>query len=198
MSGSVGSPAYFTTEGAAKLASMAEQTGGDFYPYSGIEILPDIETYLEPLRHIYDLAYQSKIISPGPHQIRAQIETGELDITSDVQVFDLQVLPPNPIFIAPPQQIVRADRRDFSDSMNEAEPDYNPKSQPIEIIIEFPDGFERPLVRTSLYVDRQLVDENTAPPFEEFIWNIDEYTTSGEHLLQVEVLNSPGFEQSHD
>ncbi len=190
----VGSPAYFTTEGAAKLASMAEQTGGDFYTYSGIETLPDIETYIEPLRHIYDLTYQSKIISPGPHQIAAQIKTGDLEITSDAQVFDLQVLPPNPIFIAPPQQIVRADRRDFSASMNEAAPDYAPKTQAIEILVEFPDGYVRPLVRTSLYVDGQLVDENTAPPFEQFTWNINEYTTSGEHLLQVEVRDSLGLD----
>ncbi len=189
----VSSPAYFTTEGAAKLASMADQTGGDFYTYSGIEILPDIETYIEPLRHIYDLAYPSKIISPGPHQINAQIETGDLAITSEAQTFDLQVLPPNPIFIAPPQQIVRADRRDFSATMEEAAPDYTPKTQPIEIIVEFPDGFVRPLERTTLYVDGQLADENTAPPFEEFTWNIDEYTNSGEHILQVEVLDSLGL-----
>ena len=111
----VGSPAYFTTEGAAKLASMAEQTEGEFYTYSGTEILPDIETYIEPLRHIYDLAYQSKIIGSGPHQIAARIDTGDAEITSDVQNFDLSVMAPNPIFISPPQQIVRADRRGYRD-----------------------------------------------------------------------------------
>ena len=189
----VGSPAYFTTESAAKLASMAEQTGGEFFTYSGTEIIPDIETYIEPLRHIYDLAYQSKIISPGPHQLAAKIDTGALEITSDTQEFDLQILAPNPIFITPPQQIVRADRRDFSDSMDEIAPDYTPKKQELEILIEFPDGFTRPLVRTTLYVDGQIADENNAPPFEQFTWNLDEYSTSGEHLLQVEVLDSLGL-----
>ena len=189
----VGSPAYFTTEGAAKLASMAEQTGGDFFTYSGTEILPDIETYIEPLRYIYDLAYQSKIISPGPHQIAAKIDTGNFEITSESQNFDLSVLAPNPIFITPPQQIVRADRRDLSTSMNEVVPDFSPKTQNIEILIEFPDGFTRPLVRSTLYVDGQIEGENTAPPFEEFAWNIDEYSISGEHVLQVEVLDSLGM-----
>ena len=42
----VGSPAYFTNESAAKLASVAEHTGGEFYTYSGVEILPDIEAYI--------------------------------------------------------------------------------------------------------------------------------------------------------
>jgi hypothetical protein len=155
--------------------------------------LPDIETYIEPLRHIYDLTYQSQITSPGPHQLAAKINTGSAEISSDVQDFDLVVLPPNPILVTPPQQIIRADRRDLSETIDEATPDYAPKTQPIEIIIEFPDGFERPLVRASLYVNGQLVDENTTPPFEEFTWNIDEYVTSGNHVLQVEVLDSLGL-----
>jgi len=189
----VGSPAFFTTESANKLASTAELTGGEFFTYSGVEELPDIETYLEPLRYIYDLAYQSQISSPGPHQLAAEIDTGSSKITSDALSFDLVVLPPNPIFIAPPQQIIRADRRDLSATMEDAAPDYTPKTQPIEIIIEFPDGFVRPLVRTSLYVDGQLVDENDTLPFEEFTWDIDEYATSGNHLLQVEVVDSLGL-----
>ena len=193
----VGSPAYFTTEGAAKLASMTDQTGGEFYTYSGSEILPDIETYIEPLRHIYDLAYPSNIISAGTHQISAKIDTGLLEITSNTQNFDLSVLAPNPIFIAPPQQIVRADRRDFSNSMDETAPDYSPKTQSLEIVVEFPDGFIRPLVRTTLYVDGQIVDENTARPFEEFTWDLDEYSTSGEHIIQVEVLEFPRIKQPH-
>ena len=189
----VGSPSYFTTEFAAKLAAVADQTGGQYFTYSGVEALPDIEAYLEPLRHIYNLSYQSKIIEAGSQQIAARIDLGSEEITSTPQNFQLEVLPPNPIFIAPPQQIVRADRRDLASTMNEAEPDYTPKTQEIEILVEFPDGFPRPLLRTSLYVDGQLVDENTAPPFEQFTWDLEPYNTSGEYLLQVEALDSLGL-----
>jgi hypothetical protein len=189
----VGSPAFFTTESAEKLAITAEQTGGEFFTFSGAEIIPDMEAYLEPLRHIYNLAYQSQITEAGIQQIVAKIEVGTLEFNSEPQTFDLQVLPPNPIFISPPQQILRADRRDFAATIDEAAPDYTPKTQTLEILIEFPDGYPRPLVRTTLYVDGQLIDENTTPPFENFTWNIDEYTVSGEHLLQVEVLDSLGL-----
>jgi hypothetical protein len=189
----VGSPAYFTTEGAAKLASMAEQSGGEFYTYSGIEDLPDMESYLEPLRHVYDLTYSSEIISAGTHQITANIDNGIEQISSNTLNFDLTVLPPNPIFIAPPRQIVRADRRDISESMSETTPDYSPKTQSLEIVVEFPDGFIRPLVRSTLYVDGQIADENTTHPFEEFSWDLEEYITSGEHIVQVEVLDSLGL-----
>lgn len=189
----VGSPAYFTTEFAEKLAETAAKTGGQFFTYSGVENFPEIDAYLEPLRHIYNLAYQSKIAESGGHQLAAKIEKGNLQITSEPQNFDLEVLPPNPIFISPPQQIVRADRREFSETVSEAEPDYTPKNQEIEILIEFPDGFPRPLVRTSLYVDGQLAAENSAAPFERFTWDLDTYLTSSEHLLQVEAVDALGL-----
>jgi len=189
----VGSEAYFTTEFAEKLSSTAEQTGGQFFTYSGVETLPDTDQYLEPLRHIYNLAYQSNIIEAGIQQILARINLTSGIINSTPQTFELQVLPPNPILISPPQQIIRADRRDLAATMNEVTPDYTPKSQEIEILVEFPDGFSRPLVRTSLYVDGQLADENTAPPFEQFTWDIDMYISSGEHMLQVEAVDSLGL-----
>ena len=189
----VGAPASFTSEFAQKLAQTAAQTGGQFFAYSGEETLPNPDSYIEPLRHIYDLSYQSKIKEAGSHQISAKIELDDLTIRSEAQTFDLQVLPPNPILISPPQQIVRADRRDFSDTMNETEPDYTPKTQTIEVVVEFPDGYVRPLVRTSLYVDGRLADENTAPPFETFTWTLDEYLSSGEHILRVEAVDSLGL-----
>lgn len=189
----VGSPAYFDSEFAQKLAETAAHTGGQLFTYSGEEPLPNPDSYLEPLRHIYNLTYQSKIRDAGIHQVAARIELDDLTIRSEPQTFDLQVLPPNPILVSPPQQIVRADRRDFSATMHEAEPDYTPKSQAIEIVVEFPDGYSRPLVRTSLYVDGQLADENTAPPFDTFTWNLDGYQASGEHILQVEAVDALGL-----
>ena len=45
-------------------------------------------------------------------------------------------------------------------------------AQPLEIIVEFPDGHPRPLVRTTLYVDGQIAAENTAEPFNAFTWDL--------------------------
>ncbi|MBK6646386.1 MAG: hypothetical protein IPG44_11690 [Anaerolineales bacterium] len=38
----------------------------------------------------------------------------------------------------------------------------------LEIIVEFPDGYQRALTRTTLYVDGVVMDENTSRPFNEF------------------------------
>jgi hypothetical protein len=188
----VSSPAYFTSEGANQLAELAAQTGGQFFTFSGEEEIPNVEDYLEPLRNIYTLAYQSQIRNSQPHQISARIQANGLSVTSNVQEFDLQVLPPNPIFISPPLQIFRANRAALEDAFTE-ENDYTPKEQSLEILVEFPDGRPRPLVRTTLYVDGMIAAENTSPPFGQFIWDLSAYAASGTHALQVEALDSFGL-----
>jgi len=188
----VSSPAYFTSHGAELLSNMANQTGGQFFAYSGNESIPDIKTYLAPLRYVYALSYESKIRNSEPHQVYAQINFNGSRLTSEPQDFDLQVLPPNPIFISPPQQIFRANKSAIADTLNETA-EYTPKEQTLEILIEFPDGRPRPLTRTTLYVDGVIADENTSPPFDAFTWDLTAYESSNPHLLQVEVLDSYGL-----
>ncbi len=61
------------------------------------------------------------------------------------------------------------------------------------IIVEFPDGRTRPLVSTTLFVDNQKVPENTAAPFDHFTWDLSGYSTSGQHILSVEAVDSLGL-----
>jgi hypothetical protein len=42
-------------------------------------------------------------------------------------------------------------------------------------------------------VDGEVVDENSAAPFDRFSWDLSGYTTSGEHILQVEAVDSLGL-----
>lgn len=170
----VSSPAYFTSQGAELLSNMANQTGGQFFAYSGAEAIPEIETYLAPLRYVYALSYELKIRNSEPHQVYAQIIFDGTRLTSEPQDFDLQVLPPNPIFISPPLQIFRANKSAIVDTLNETA-EYTPKEQILEILIEFPDGRPRPLTRTTLYVDGSIADENTTDPFATFTWDLTAY-----------------------
>jgi len=188
----ISSSDLFTSEGAALLVELANQTGGGFFAFSGTEIIPDIETYLAPLRYVYALNYESMIRSSEPHQIQAEIDANGLEITSPPQNFNLQVLPPNPIFLSTPLEIFRANRSALSETLSE-ELNYTPKEQPLEILVEFPDGISRSLVRTRLFVNGEIVGENTSPPFDQFTWNLSEYTSSSTHLIQVEAIDSLGL-----
>jgi hypothetical protein len=185
----VASPDYFSASGATALKDLAIKTGGQSTLFSGKEVLPSIETYLAPVRHSYTFTYASSLRASGSHSLSAQINNNGEMLASSALSFDLSVEPPNPILVTPPAQLVRqgADPRDNDFAL------FQPVLQPIEIIFEFPDGHPRPLVRSAFYVDGVLAGENTADPFERFIWDLSGYTQSGEHTLQVEATDSLGL-----
>ena len=185
----VASQDFFPTSGATALKDLAILTGGQSVLFSGGEPLPSPETYLAPERHTYSLEYSSGILTSGGHTLTVQANLNGVLVASAVLPFELDVQPPNPILLAPPVQIVRTapDERTTSVSL------FLPTQQPISILIEFPDGRTRPLVRTALYVDDVLVDDNTTEPFDQFSWDLSGYAASGQHILTVEAVDNIGL-----
>ncbi|MBA4380321.1 MAG: hypothetical protein C0393_06555, partial [Anaerolinea sp.] len=180
---------YFSTSGAIALKDLAAQTGGQAFPFSGAEALPDLETYLIPLRHTYTLTYTSAIKTPGSHTLMIQVALDGQTASAAPLTFELDVQPPNPILVSLPEQIVRQSPDVKTNNLTT----FAPTEEKIEIIVEFPDGHPRPLVRTTLYVDGIIADENTSEPFDKFTWNLNSYTSSGQHNLQVEAVDSLGL-----
>ena len=183
----------FTTTSAAVFNNLAIQTGGSMFQFSGEERFPDPEVYFSPLRRIYNLSYTSRLNTSGDHNIVLQITLPSAGtVTSPAQMFNLNIQPPNPFPVAPSLQITRQAPEDapFNTEI------LLPESQEIEIIIEFPDGFERPLTKTTLYVDGIVVDENTVEPFNKFSWDLKPYTLSGEHQITVEAVDVLGLSRT--
>jgi hypothetical protein len=179
----------FSTSGATALKDLAIQTGGQVLLFSGEEPLTSPEMYLAPLRHAYRLTYSSGILTSGEHTLTAQVSLNGEMVTSAALPFELDVQPPNPILVAPPEQIVRT----APDERTTPVSSFLPTQQPISIIIEFPDGRKRPLARTALYVDGVLANENTAEPFDQFTWDLSGYMVSGQHILTVEAEDTLGL-----
>jgi hypothetical protein len=180
---------YFFTTSAAAFNTLAMESGGSMAGYSGVERLPDPEAYFAPLRRVYALSYESKITTAGEHKLSVQVKLPAGQAVSAEQVLRVDVQPPNPIFVSPPLQITRqAPPEDPFDTEI-----LLPSEQAISIIVEFPDRHNRPLVRTTLYVDGQIADENTAEPFDQFTWDISAYTISGEHQMVVEAVDALGL-----
>lgn len=187
----VTSEAYFDTNGARALQEMAEATGGRLFAFSGTETLPDPDAYFDPLRKIYSLTYESSLRSSGEFEIAARILKTGYEADSAPVPLALIVLPPNPIFVAPPTDIYRSLVPDAEGNLS-AEI-RTPLEQSVEILIEFPDGYPRALARTTLYVNGEIADENTAPPFDRFTWNLDALSETGRYMLQVEALDELGL-----
>ena len=183
---------YFVTASANAFKSLASQTSGSFFAFSGQEIIPDLEIDLAPLRHVYELTYTSALTDPGEHTVGVEVDGPQGTITTQDQTFSVDVQPPNPILVSPPLQIKRQPSPDDP---------YNaealvPTQQKLEIIVEFPDGHVRELKRTALYVDGQMIDENTSEPFESFTWDLRLYDSSGQHDIVVEVEDMLGLQKS--
>jgi FHA domain-containing protein len=188
----VDAEAYFVTASANAFRSLASQTSGTFFAFSGTEAFPDLNLSLTPLRHTYMLTYTSSLSTSGEHSLGVQVESSQGTLLTLDKKFSVDVQPPNPIFISPPLQITR---------QPPAEDPYNaelllPAEQVIEIIIEFPDGHPRELKQTSLYVDGQLVAENTSEPFEKFVWDLSSYEKSGQHEIIVKAEDALGLQKS--
>ena len=184
----VASSELFSSPEAEQMRLLAEQTGGSLFAYSGQEPIPSPEDFLEGLRNTYFLAYDSQITTSGVHEISAEVNFQGQTITSPVQEFDLDVLPPSITFVSPPMEIERI--MDDPESESQA---LSPKSQSLELLIEFPDGYSRSIAETSLYIDGEVAEVNRGEPYDQFTWDLSEYTSSGEHILLVEVEDSLGL-----
>jgi hypothetical protein len=183
---------YFSLPGADQLRQPT-QTGGRFFAFSGVESVPDLEDYLEPLRYIYSLTYTSQVKTSGTHQVSVEITANDLALSSPPQSFEITFQPPSLSFITPPTLIERTIPLAEQADQEATTLDLVPRQQALAIQVDFPDGYERPLVSSVLYVDGVVVAENLAPPFDRFAWDLQALAEDGSHTLQAEIVDSLGM-----
>ena len=186
----ISSAGGFQTVGVKRLTELANQTGGDLFAFSGEEVLPDPETFLQELRPIYQVAYQSSITNGGVHQLSAQVETENGIIETPILDFEINLQSPQPAFVSPPTRIIRQPAAEEDEPKSTPPNPLEPAQQTIQVVFDFPDGRKRPILSTSLWVDGVVAAENTTPPFDTFVWDLSEITSDGTHTLQVQVTDS--------
>ncbi len=175
------------------LRSLASQTGATFFAFSHNEAVPGLESILEPLRYIYKLGYESRITSAGNWQVIAEVNiAGEL-VDSAPLTFELKLQPPVVEMVNPPGEIARSLVPQATTNTADTVSDMQPQEQQLVIKVTFPDGYPRQIVKTSLYVDGDIVSENTSQPFEQFVWDIRPYIQDGAHILKVEATDNLGL-----
>lgn len=178
----------YNDQGGA-LINLAALTGGEFFHYTGVEALPDPETYLDGMGIYYALSFESMIRERGTYTIRVIADTPGGELSGESGDFFIDVQPPKPILLSPPGSIVRQPPQDWAGDLG----DLTPASMDIEIMLEFPDDYLRDLTASRLYVDGRIVDERTADPFTTLTWDLTALVEPGEYALQVEVEDSLGL-----
>ena len=174
---------------ANSLRKLAETSGGDFYQISPADPLPDVEAHFRPLRQSYLVEYQSAIQESGSHRMSVAYHSGEESLASQERSLELDIQPPNPIFLSPPESI----QRSWTAAENNLPPSLTPEEVPLQILVEYPDQHPRALKATRLYVNGELVDENTAEPFDQFSWPVVNLTVPGRQMLRVEAVDILGL-----
>lgn len=179
----------YSAEQVAALQAMADQTGGQLFVFSGSETLPDLETWVAPLRQVYRAQWTSRIAQSGNQLVSIQVNRRGQELASSAQAFSLVVQPPNPIFLAPPQALELG----WTRPTREVEAQIVPSSVEIDALIEFGDGYPRALRASRLYANGELVAENLEEPFDHFTWPLADYQQSGTVVLQLEVVDQLGL-----
>ena len=171
------------------LRQVANRTGGQFYALTGNNPLPDLQATLRPLRMVYHLTYNSALSKSGDNRLAVRVERTGVQAVSQVQTFKMTILPPNPMFISPPTRVERAPAKDNEGKLE-------PDEFPIQMLVEFPDGYKRPLQISRLYVNGKVVAEKNQPPFDEFELPLESYASNDHLLLKVEVMDTLGLTSS--
>jgi len=186
----VGPQDYATSQTATLLMQAAEDTNGEFLIFSGAEELPQISSYLDPLKYVYQLTYKSAVKTNGDQTLKLQVRRQSVVLDSAEVSFPLTVAAPNPIFLSPPASLTRT----WVETDKRNEYVLTPEVVEIAYLLEFPDGHPRDLSYARLLVDGKLAVEDTALPFDSFTWDISEIQTSGSYQLQVVVQDVVGLQ----
>lgn len=168
--------------------SLAQQTGGQVFRFTGKEALPPIENYLQPLRRQYELFYRSRTNQSGPQSVVVEIQTDTILTRSPEENYQITLKTPNVMFITPVEKVnlkwVQNDN---------AKDELSPKSVEFPIQIEFLDNHRRNISSVKLLVDGNIVDELHSPPFDRLTWPVGLLKTSGMYDLQVILIDELGF-----
>lgn len=188
----VGTTENASSPGVLVLQNLAENSGGQFFLFSGVEDLPDPETYFKELRNVYRITYTSAMKTAGEHTLRAELTVQGAQVATPAIRFPLDLQPPNPIFLSPPSQITRTAPADSRRPLE----NLAPFEQVLKILVEYPDGLARPLIRSTLLVDGEVAAENKEAPFDRFTWNLQSYVETSQHKIQVEIEDAVGMTKS--
>lgn len=185
----VGTAFAAESQSALLLKELAERTNGSFFLYTGLEFLPEFEDAVQPLRYYYEIGYPSQVSDPGEHDFDVTVYYESLELKAVTQSFEVQLKAPNPIFLSPPTLI----EQKWEMPGNAIEAQLQPEYAHLSLLIEFPDGIQRTIVSSKLYIDGEMYQENITAPFDRFEWYIGDTTETITHTVYAEITDGLGF-----
>ncbi len=168
------------------LREALQTTGGSLSTFTGQEELPDPKAYLQGKGNRYSLTYRSQLRQSGKVDIALEVEMSDgVVLRSNTSTIDLRVEPARLTFINPPEKL---------ELLQNADGSLTPGSLPVETLIEFPDGYPRGIVSSSLFVNSKEVQTNSAAPYGSFVIDLHDFIKAEELRLEVRLVDELGLQ----
>lgn len=168
------------------LQAVCETWGGSLTILDGIQMPPSPRDYMKNIGYRYTALWQSQIRSGTTQQISLRLTPSSGPVLiSEVSSVDLEVLPTRLSFNNLPEELTINIRKDEV---------IEPAELPIQALIEFPDGFPRNLLSTSLFANGSLVQKREQAPFGDFVLDLSPYRGQDTIGLQLSAKDALGFE----
>lgn len=168
------------------LQAVCETWGGSLTILDGIQMPPNPRDYMKSIGYRYTAIWQSQIRSGTTQQISLRLTPSSGPVLiSEASSVDLEVLPTRLSFNNLPEELTINIRKDEV---------IEPAELPIQALIEFPDGFPRNLLSTSLFVNGSLVQKREQAPFGDFVLDLSPYHGQDTIRLQLNAKDALGFE----
>ena len=168
------------------LQEALQATGGSLSSFTGSEEIPDPNKYLIGKGTSYRLNYQSQVRESGLVDLAVEVKTDESgNIRSNPINLDIQVEPAQLSFINPPERL---------ELLRDNEGTISPATLPLEVLIEFPDGYPRGIVSSTLYVNGVRSQTNQVAPYGSFVIDLNALDDQDELRLEVRLEDVLGLQ----
>ncbi len=171
--------------------NLASETGGSAIRFNPDTGLFDLANQMIAQRSQYQLTYRSLATASGPHEIRVNVSADQLEAQSPPRSYVLELAEPRITLLNLPSEILRS-------AADPSIPRENipPTSQPVEFVVEFPDGYPRPIIQAQLLIDGEIADQKFQEPFSPLTWDISDELENRQASIQVVVNDSLGYSAS--
>ena len=168
------------------LQTVCAAWGGSLTILSGSQIPPNPREYFKGKGYRYTVSWQSEVRSGSTQRISLRLSPpGGTVLTSSVREVALEVLPTSLNFSNLLDKLTVTIRKDGL---------IEPAELPIQAVIEFPDGFPREILSTSLFANGNLVQQRDEAPFGDFVLDLNPYRDQTKLSLQLTLKDALGFD----
>ena len=169
-----------------EMQTALNSRGGTLTPLTGTETVPDPRDYMQGKGRSFTAHYQSKIRTSGEYQLQIRADLEESPTLQSIPAtLTLDIQPTKLSLINLPNSLEILYNNDGS---------FQPAQLPLEVLIEFPDGYPRSILNSTLFVNGERVSSNTMPPYGSFVLNLEDYMDSTELKLEVRLQDEFGLQ----